>query len=170
MPKLAIYVPKKRMREIERWRKSINFSQVFMKALLTEIRNRSRAIDAAQGKVSAAAAYYRQKLDDAAGPLHDVGYSLGSEHVLACRLEPETIRELLELVDREAFGSQHIERVERALGADRRKIDAWAARNGCDNQKQPAWRSSVYRGYVAGVADAWKKVCEHLASEQRRTP
>ena len=38
MPKLAIYVPKKAKKEIDRWRKRINFSQMFMRALEGEIR------------------------------------------------------------------------------------------------------------------------------------
>ena len=33
MPNLAIYVSKKEMRHIDRWRKKINFSRVFMRAL-----------------------------------------------------------------------------------------------------------------------------------------
>ena len=50
MPKLAIYVPKKAKKEIDRWRKRINFSQVFMRALENEIRELQRAIDADDGE------------------------------------------------------------------------------------------------------------------------
>ena len=65
MPKLAIYVPKKDMRQIEKWRKKINFSRVFMRALLAEIRERERAgkpSKKGEKQMVEAAAHYRQEL------------------------------------------------------------------------------------------------------------
>lgn len=162
MPKLAIYVPKKDMREIERWRKKINFSQVFMKALLREIRSRSRKVDAGRGKLAAAAEYYRQKLAEDSDSLSDFGYKLGTQHVIECRLDPETIRTLLEIDGLDRAEGDGLAAVEQAIGSDRKQVDELADRSGFDEQSHPAWRSAVYEGYVAGVGAAWKRICDEM--------
>ena len=62
MPKLAIYVTKKAKKEIDRWRKTINFSQVFMRALEHEIRGRERSLAADDSELAPAARHYRQQM------------------------------------------------------------------------------------------------------------
>ena len=83
MPKLAIYVPKKDMKELDKWRKTINFSQVFMMALMDEIHQRSRTPAAGADQLTAAAQHYRRELAGSASPMVDLGYQLGSRKVLS---------------------------------------------------------------------------------------
>ncbi|OHB81105.1 MAG: hypothetical protein A2W31_15035 [Planctomycetes bacterium RBG_16_64_10] len=174
MPKLAIYVPKKDMREIEKWRKKINFSRVFMQALRREIADRSRFVEAREEQVAVAAAYYRRRLMEDSARLVDIGYRLGSRHVMDCRLAPETIRRLLEIDDLETAQPEDLVAVEQALGKGIDEVNQLARQHGFDEASHPAWRLAVYRGYLTGVAAAWKRVCEYMqrTSEpcKRETP
>ena len=62
MPKLAISDPKKAKKEIDRWRKRIKFSQVFMRGLKNEIREFQMAIDADDSQLTTVAQHYRRRL------------------------------------------------------------------------------------------------------------
>ena len=75
-------------------RKKLNFSQIFMKALRQEIRERSRLLKAPDEQLARAAQHYRQALTDDSGSLVDIGFELGCTHVLQCALSPAVIRRL----------------------------------------------------------------------------
>ena len=165
MPKLAIYVPKKEMRVIEKWRDEINFSQVFMRALMQEISERSRRVRAQRGQVTAAAKYYQRTLSEASQPLVDFGHKLGARHVLQCRLSPELVLRLAAIArprKTDAMQSDDVATIETAIGRDSKCIDDYANQQGYDEQCYPTWRLAVYRGYLGGVGDAWKRVCEKM--------
>jgi hypothetical protein len=164
MPKLAIYVPKKDMREIEKWRRKINFSQVFMRALGQEIRRQSRKPTAAKDKISAAAAFYRGQLAENSEPLVDFGYQLGTDHVVNCRLTAATIGKLVALKDAEMLDEQQTKLVKKSLGDAHIVVDKFCDDHGFDQRAYPNRQLAVYRGYLAGVADAWQEVCKHMKS------
>ncbi len=162
MPKLAIYVPKEEMRQIEKWRKRINFSQVFMRALAVEIRERSRGARASGDQVAAAADFYKRKLAANCQPLEDAAFQLGSKHVLDCRLSPEQILRINGLADAESLSKDDVAELEGAIGDDKKNIDAAFKKLDLDEQSFPAWRQVAHRGYAKGVAAAWKQVCERM--------
>ncbi|MFP6659182.1 MAG: hypothetical protein VB853_13450 [Pirellulales bacterium] len=95
MPILAIYIPKKNMKLIEKWRKQVNFSKIFMAALDREVKNRSRKVGTKKDKIAMAAEHYKTRLVEDSTVLVDFGYQLGVDDVLECRLETETINKLL---------------------------------------------------------------------------
>ncbi len=97
MPKLAIYVPKEEMREIERWRTRLNFSKIFLRAVQREIREQSRDFAADEDDLAKAANHYRRLLADDDATLVDAGHALGVEQVLKCKLTPKQIRRALPL-------------------------------------------------------------------------
>ena len=162
MPKLAIYVPKKEMKEIERWRKRINFSQVFMRALRREINDRSRVPESEAEQLVVAALHYKRKLSDNSKSLVDYGYRLGSQHVVGCQLTPESIRRILEIADFDSVTADDISAIDEAVGADLASMDKMRKEQGIDAESHPTWKHEVYRGYVKGVLDAWKQVCEAM--------
>ena len=162
MPKLAIYVPKKDMRVIEKWRKRINFSKVFMRALSQEIRDRNRVVTTDDDKLGAAAAYYKRKLTECSDVLVDSGYDLGTSHVIECQLSPELIQRLLKLGRQQDWNDDDLAFIEEAVGDRMAAIDALLDKHGYDAQARPTWRKVVYQGYLNGVAAAWQKVCEHM--------
>lgn len=162
MPKLAIYIPKKDMRAIEKWRKQINFSQVFMRALMQEIRRRSVA--APNNKLAAAAQYYQSKLAESSDSLIEYGHQMGTSHVLDCGLPPELIRRLLDIRAAGTVRREDFSVIEQAIGTQMIQIQDFAEKSGFDDGSHPTWRSSIYEGYVEGVAAAWKRVCEEMSS------
>jgi hypothetical protein len=170
MPKLAIYVPKKDMREIEKWRHSINFSRVFMAALSHEIRRRSRTPQAAQDKISAAADFYRSQLAEDCEPLVDFGYRLGTEHVVNCRLTAGTIGKLAALRDAEMLDEKQTKLVQQALSDDQGEVDKFCDDHGFEKRACPTRHLAVHKGYVTGVADAWQEVCKHMNSTPADVP
>lgn len=159
MPKLAIYVPKKEMRELEKWRKQINFSKVFMRAVMREIRQRARSVRE-DDRVASAAEHYKQRLAVDSGPLEELGFDLGTAHVLDCRLSPEQIRQVVELGEFDPARPEHASLVEKTIGDEMTKVDG-ALEGGTDASRQ-AWRLVVYGGYVKGVVTAWQRVCEQM--------
>lgn len=164
MPKLAIYVPKNRMKDIERWRRRINFSQVFMDALAREIREQTRAAELDKDKLAAAARHYQRELAANCQPLVDCGFKLGSEHVADCRLKLPMIERLTSIVEPDALSSKEIKLVEDALGSESRQVTEYAAEHGYDDKSHPTWRTIVYGGYLRGVSAAWQQVCEKMRS------
>lgn len=165
MPKLAIYVPKKQMREIDRWRKKINFSQIFMKALSQEIAERSRDVSAADGELTAAAEFYRNKLAETSGPLIDIGFELGSRQVIDCQLSPEMILRLLKIDDVGTANEDELSALEEAIAPHAGRIDEFRQTHGYDERSYPNWRAVVQTGFLKGVAAAWQRVCERMKTE-----
>jgi hypothetical protein len=163
MPKLAIYIPKTEMREIDKWRKKINFSRVFMQALQQEIQRRSRSLEVGQDKLEAAASHYRRELSADATPLSEFGYQLGSSHVLDCRLQTGEIRRLLRAAEGDLSG-EDIAVADKAISADMAKAESFAREHEFTEETCPDWRRIVLSGYVQGVADAWREVCRKMAS------
>lgn len=162
MPKLAIYIPKDEMRVIEKWRKKINFSQVFMRALHEEIRDRSRRVSTDKEKVQAAAVHYKKMLAASDEPLVDAGFRLGSDHTIGCRLDPETVHRVLQIAEKDELTGVDMETIRKALGADTKQIDKLGQQHPIDERLQPRWRFRVYYGYAKGVAAAWKKIGENM--------
>lgn len=162
MPKLAIYVPKKDMKEIERWRKKINYSKVFMTALGREIQIRSRAGRLPKDKLTAAAAHYRDQLVSAAGPLVDFGYRLGADQVLDCRLDTATLSKLAAVGSKPSLSRGEVALIEKSLEPVADRIEQFRGQQGIDETTHPAWREAVCRGYVQGVCETWRQVCERM--------
>jgi hypothetical protein len=161
MPKLAIYVPKEDMKEIERWRKKVNFSKIFMHALRREIRDRSRVVKAADGQLAKAAEHYRRALAQDLSSLVDVGYELGSRHVLECKLSTAAIRRLRTLSEQDTLEAAEVESVSQWLGGEK-VLDELARGQELAEHADPISCELICRGYARGVADAWEKVCDHL--------
>ena len=164
MPKLAIYVPKQEMREIEKWRKRINFSRVFMRALRAEIRERPRRLETHEDQLTAAARHYKHALTDKAGSLADFGFRLGGEDVLQCRLDAETIHRLVEIDDPDKLSPADVQAIEIAMQPRMQAVHEFARKHGYQQPWEPSLQQAVFRGYVQGVAEAWKKVCQRMAS------
>lgn len=165
MPKLAIYVPKQEMRKIEKWRKRLNFSRIFMHALEREIHEQSRALEAPDDKLATAARHYKREFAESSEVLFDFGYRLGCRHVLDCRLTPEAIRRLIRLHERDAeLGPDENATVEELLGDGLQEVQEFTNGQNYDKDSLPVRRTAVYRGYLKGVADAWKQVCEKMES------
>lgn len=161
MPKLAIYVPKQEMREIERWRKTLNFSRIFMKALRQEIQRRTQLAGVGGDEVAKAAEHYRQLLaDDDHGP-EELGHQLGRTHVLECKLTPSEIRSVLRLQGRSDW-TEDEEKLVRRLAGGKNQLSQMATNREWTQQSHPTWEASLLNGYVEGVAAAWERVCEHL--------
>jgi hypothetical protein len=154
------------MREIEKWRRKINFSQVFMTALGHEIRRRSRRPTAAKDKISAAADFYRSQLAERCEPLVDFGYQLGNDHVVNCRLTAQTIGKLVALKDSESLDEKQAKLVKQALsnvqGDVQGDVDKFCDDHGFEKRACPTRNLAVYQGYVTGVSDAWQEICKHM--------
>ena len=165
MPKLAIYVPKKDWREIEKWRKQINFSQVFMQALFREIRDRSRNVQPEGDKLTAAAEFYRQQLAQTSEPLVDFGFQQGSEDVLECRLSPGAIQQIAKLSERDELQREDVSELKEVLGDQAEKLRTFAQQHNYTDQSCPNWREILYLGYAQGVAAAWRKICDKLNTD-----
>ncbi len=163
VPKLAIYVPKKEMKVIEKWRKQINFSKVFMKALGQEIRERSRIAATDGNRLKAAAQYYRKKMADSSEALVEFGIQIGNRHVIDCRLSPESIHALLKLKEVDAWQPDDTAMLEECISDEMVSINQMLSESGYDEEESSgSWRNVVYRGYIEGVATAWRQVCEHM--------
>ena len=162
MPKLAIYVPKKDMKELEKWRKTINFSQVFMKALMDEIHQRSRTPVAGDDQLTAAAQHYRRELAGSASPMVDLGFQLGSRQVMECQLDSATIRTLLDLGSCDLLSAQDQATVENAIGDQLEQLTQRACDQGYDDQSHPGWRWAAAKGYLQGISTAWDQICETM--------
>ncbi|MFP6613927.1 MAG: hypothetical protein VB875_15055 [Pirellulales bacterium] len=164
MPKLAIYIPKKNMKLIEKWRKQVNFSKIFMAALDREVKNRSRKVGTKKEKIAMAAEHYKTRLVEDSTVLVDFGYQLGVDDVLECRLETETINKLLNVSEFDDLATDDIPLVTTANKNRAAQIDQFGQTHGYQDHSNPTWRHAVYTGYLKGVSDAWNKVCEQLTS------
>jgi len=166
MPKLAIYVPKAEMKKIDRWRKKINFSRIFMQALAREIRVQSGKVATGDDRVVAAARHYRDQLAHDEAPLAEHGFQLGADAVLECRLDPERIRELVDLSTTDSDSTTISEQVSLAMGKSASHLGKFARQHGYSDETHPMWEQSIYEGYLDGVKSAWSRVCEamHAAS------
>lgn len=162
MPKLAIYVPKDEMKLVDKWRKKLNFSQVFMRALQQEIQSRSRVVRAGKDQVAAAAEHYRQQLSQTSQSLVDFAFEVGSEQVLNCQLTAESIQRLLTLAGAEALDESGLELINESLGSERTRVETFLKENHYDEERYPTARREIAKGYLQGVAQAWKKVCERI--------
>lgn len=154
MPKLAIYVPKKQMKLVERWRKRINFSQVFVKALMVEIEARSQP----RHEYDAAAEYYATvpSADAAAG----WGRQLGNAHVVDCKIAREDLAQLVRLAEEDELNAEHRrtvrKQIKRLEDADRvcEKLASF-----CTSKEEMARvEADFMAGYLRGVAAAWAEV------------
>lgn len=160
MPKLAIYVPKKEMRAIDAWRKKINFSQVFMRALQEEIARQSRrTAPLPADRLTAAAEHYRQQLQETEGAVQEHGFSCGQADVLECRLPAPSIREVIGLAEGDPEVCQQVFEL---LGPQAKEVEAFAASLGHTDQTAPTWRDAFCRGYQEGVESAWRQVCARM--------
>ncbi len=162
MPKLAIYVPKDEMKIVDKWRKKLNFSKIFMRALQQEIQNQSRKVKSPKDKIAAAAEHYKSELSRNSKSLVDFAFELGSGHVLNCRLDAHLLRQLLEIADPNNLNKQQHKLVYDALVGNRREIKAFLHSHGYDVEKFPTVHEQIARGYVQGVAAAWKQIREKM--------
>jgi hypothetical protein len=115
-----------------------------------------------------AAEHYRRALAEDAGSSADLGYQMGSTHVLECVLPPEVIRRLLELNDAETLPAGGLEEIVAAMGGQQ-VLKKTVREYGLEDRKHPTWRESICRGYAKGVADAWARVCEQMRAPSSAT-
>ena len=156
MPKLAIYVPKDEMKKIDRWRKKINFSRVFMRALAREIeRQSSPAPD--NDKLAAAAMHYGRELASDLTPIRQLGVQLGTADVVECRLTKQQVYVVLGLDDGKPK-KRELACLE-ALKDHKKAIDATWKKSHRDESKHPGWKRELVDGYIDGVRSAWDEVC-----------
>ena len=157
------------MRQIEKWRKKINFSRVFMRALLAEIRERERVgkpTKKGEKQMAEAAAHYRQELvAQGSVALDDAAYQMGFNRVVHCHLPAESIRAMLPLQDKDDWASDEQKRVKESLGDDHDDLLKVAREHGFDETSRPVWETSVLRAYVKGIAEAWRRVCEEMGAQ-----
>ena len=134
-----------------------------MKALMAEIKVRERqsSRSASKNDLTSAAEHYKSVLVKEESSLTDVGYQLGSQHVLQCVLSPSTIREILRIQDSGQWTAFDQQIVRDAIGKDTNTVGKAAeAANG--EEEALVWKLSMLRGYVAGVAEAWQQVCKQI--------
>ena len=162
MPKLAIYVPKQAKKEIDRWRKRINFSQVFMRALESEIRELQRAVDADDSQLTAAAQHYRRQMADGREMVVSLGHTEGVRLVLECRLDSEAIQTLAKWSEEPGLDGQQRERIGELLGKNGDALRKSAKNLGSRPETHPGLETDLFQGVVRGVTDAWGRVCEQM--------
>jgi len=162
MPKLAIYVPKKAKKEIDRWRKRINFSQMFMRALEGEIRELQRAVDADDSQLATAAQHYRRQMADDREVVVSLGHTEGARLVLECQLDPKAIQTLVKWSDESELDGQQRERIGEFLGENRDALRKSAKTLGYRPETHPGLENDLFHGVVRGVTDAWGRVCEQM--------
>lgn len=172
MPKLAIYVPKKQMKVIEKYRKRLNFSQIFMQALEAEIGKQSPG--PGEDRLAKAAAFYKQQMSQREGSVVDYGLDLGRQHVLDCDLSLETLNSLLEIARKDAPSDQDYGEIQAAMGKDWRRCEGFLETQGFapadspseeDNAAFVAAARELDRGYVRGVAETWQQVSEQMKDD-----
>ncbi len=167
MPKLAIYIPKSEMKQIERWRKKLNFSRIFMQALSREINLRSREAPLDADKLAKAAAFYGSQLAADHQQIADSGFATGQSHVLDCELSAESIRELVKIDSSELGDEKVVRRLAELLGPTREKVSQAMGElreeHQITEQTHPAWKRAFHEGYLAGIQAAWKQVCQAVA-------
>lgn len=172
MPKLAIYVPKREMKKIDRWRKKLNFSQIFMQALAREIDRQSQP-RAAGARLAAAAAHYGEQLSGDLSHLRAFGIKLGAADVMDCRLTIPEIKAILGLVETDD-GKKVIPAQARdgAWKHHKKVISSFGEKQKIDDIHHPGWRRSLHDGYVEGVQSAWDEVCrvmnESTSAKQKK--
>ena len=162
MPKLAIYVPKQAKKEIDRWRKRINFSQVFMRALENEIRELERAVEADDSQLTAAAQHYRRQMADDREVAISLGHAEGARLVLECRLDQEAIQTLVKWSEEPELDGQQRGRIGELLDKDGDALRKSAKKLGYRPESHPGLEGDLFRGVVRGVTDAWGRVCEQM--------
>ena len=162
MPKLAIYVPKQAKKEIERWRKRINFSQVFMRALEGEIRELQRAVDADDSQLTAAAQHYRRQMADDREVVVSLGHTEGVRLVLECRLDPEAIQTVAKWSEEAALDGKQRERIGELLGKNGDVLRKSAKKLGYRPETHPGLENDLFHGVVRGITDAWGRVCQQM--------
>ena len=162
MPKLAIYVPKKAKKEIDRWRKRINFSQMFMRALEGEIRELQRAVDADDSQLTAAAQHYRRQMVDDREVVVSLGHTEGARLVLECQLDPEAIQTLVKWSEEPELDGKQRDRIAELLGKDGDALRKSVKTLGYRPETHPGLDNDLFRGVVRGVTDAWGRVCEQM--------
>ena len=162
MPKLAIYVPKQAKKEIDRWRKRINFSQVFMRALENEIRELERAVEADDSQLTAAAQHYRRQMADDREVVISLGHAEGARLVLECRLDQEAIQTLVKWSEEPELDGQQRGRIGELLDKDGDALRKSAKKLGYRPESHPGLEGDLFRGVVRGVTGAWGRVCEQM--------
>ena len=167
MPKLAIYVPKKEMRHIDRWRKKINFSQVFMRALGAEIeRLESKGGDDGPDRLAMAATHYQQAMSEhQSDSLTARASQIGCDHVLSCDLSPTTILSLIALYERDSetgLTPNQRDQIREMIGDQYEVLRTAAERDGLLTQSAQDWEQVAYEAYLQGVCEMWRKVCEKI--------
>ncbi len=162
MPKLAIYVPKKAKKEIDRWRKRINFSQVFMRALENEIRELQRAIDADDSQLTTAAQHYRRQMAGDRDALVSLGHAEGVRLVLECQLDSDAIHTMVQWSADGDLEIKQCVRVSEILGKEVESLVKSAKKMGYRADSHPGLEADLFRGVVRGVTDAWGRVCEQM--------
>ena len=162
MPKLAIYVPKKAKKEIDRWRNRINFSQMFMRALEGEIRELQRAVDADDSQLATAAQHYRRQMADGREMVVSLGHTEGVRLVLECQLHPEAIRTLVKWSEEPELDGKQRDRIAELLGKDGDALRKSVKTLGYRPETHPGLDNDLFRGVVRGVTDAWGRVCEQM--------
>ena len=113
-------------------------------------------------KLAAAAAHYRGQLSRGGEDLIDFGYRLGADQVLECQLATDAIQQLVAIPDPMELSKEDRELCEKSLQVAHREIERFCKKNGHDDDSNPAWRQSLYQGYLQGVSETWQQICEKI--------
>jgi len=169
MPKLAIYVPKSDMKQIERWRKKINFSRVFMRALMTEIREREQAEKSSEpDRLTQAVAHYRQQLsEEGSEQLHDRAFEMGFAAVLDCRFSADVLRRISKLSEQDEWAEADWTFLCEMAEGDHQKLLERAEQASLDSSGSTIWETAAMRGYAKGIQQGWQQVCDQLEDEAK---
>jgi len=162
MPKLAIYIPKKEMKLIDKWRKRLNYSQIFMQALQKEIERIGRSADSSvvqehDRRIADAADYYRPCVAREPVSLGQFAYEMGWNHVMNCQIARDQLHVLVALEGSEELTPAQFRLIKHEVGADLTQVDQFMEENAINARSQIV-REEFGRGYVHGVAEAWRKV------------
>lgn len=165
MPKLAIYVPKAEMKLIEKWRKRLNYSQIFMKALQEEIRRQRAKKESTRRKSSAAASdvvraanFYKSRLNQSDESLDELGKRMAREQVLACSIPVDVVQQLVRLCDKDELTRDDMLLIKRQI--EHTSLAADARLNDFDTKSEDM--EAFSRAYLQGTADTWQEITQHF--------
>ena len=164
MPKLAIYVPKAEMKLVEKWRKRLNFSRIFMKALHAEIERQQaekggrRPSTTTAAEVAVAAKFYKSQLNEPAESLEQLGKRTAREQILACTLPVDVVQQLTALCDQDVLSPEDMRFIKRQV----EKTPAAADKRLHGNDQKRPDVDAFARAYLQGIAKTWQEISKQF--------
>ena len=162
MPKLAIYVPKAEMKLVEKWRKRLNFSRIFMQALHAEIerqqaKRKGHRSPSAADDVVRAAEFYQAQLNEPSETLEQLGKRVAREQILSCAVQVDIVQKLVEMCDQDALSAEDMTLIKRQI--EKTFVAADKRLHGTGNKPLA---DAFATAYVQGIAEAWQEISEQF--------